>query len=65
MVNEVVTGVDQIISYLSIKGETNINKLSEDIGINVETIMELAKALEKLNKIKITHKLGRVYVKIK
>ena len=56
------TSVDRLVSYLKKNGETEVTILSSNLGIGEETMTDLVKILEKANMVKITYKLGKMYV---
>ncbi len=56
------TSVDRLVSYLKKNGETEVSFLSANLGIGEDTMTDLVKILEKANIVKITYKLGKMYV---
>ncbi len=56
------TSVDKLVSYLNKNGETEVTTLSSNLGIGEETMTDLVKILEKASIVKITYKLGKMYV---
>ncbi len=65
MGDNAVTGIDAILNYLYLNGEGSLSKISSALNVKEETVFEVSKGLEKLGKVIITHKLGRVYIKLK
>ncbi len=56
------TSVDRLVAYLKKNGETEVSLLSANLGIGEDTMTDLVKILEKANIVKITYKLGKMYV---
>jgi DNA repair exonuclease SbcCD ATPase subunit len=56
------TSVDRLVSYLKKNGETEVSILSGNLGIGEDTMTDLVKILEKASIVKITYKLGKMYV---
>ena len=56
------TSVDRLVAYLKKNGETEVSFLSANLGIGEDTMTDLVKILEKANIVKITYKLGKMYV---
>lgn len=65
MEDKIKTGIEFIIDYLKINGESSLSNISKAIGVKQDTVFEISKGLEKLDKVIITYKLGKAYIKLK
>jgi chromosome segregation ATPase len=59
---EIVTGIDALLKYINEHGETGGASLAMALGISEKTVEDWANILEKANMIKITYKVGKMYV---
>ncbi len=58
----VVTGIDTLFKYVNERGETDIPALAGALGASEQTIQSWSTVLEKSGLVKITYKLGKMYV---
>jgi DNA repair exonuclease SbcCD ATPase subunit len=58
----IVTGIDAFLKYISEHGEVTSIDAATQLKVSEDTIENWAKILEKANLVKITYKMGRMYL---
>ncbi|MDE1850504.1 MAG: hypothetical protein KGH54_01770, partial [Candidatus Micrarchaeota archaeon] len=56
------TGIDALVDYLNKNGETEESKLAEELKVSEKVIEDWASVLEKASIVKITYKIGKMFV---
>lgn len=56
------TGIDALVDYLNKHGEMEESKLAEELRVSEKVIEDWASVLEKANIVKITYKIGKMFV---
>ncbi|MDE1827802.1 MAG: hypothetical protein KGH65_01435 [Candidatus Micrarchaeota archaeon] len=56
------TGIDALVDYLNKHGEMEESKLAEELKVSEKVVEDWASVLEKANIVKITYKIGKMFV---
>jgi len=56
------TGIDALVDYLNKHGEMEESKLAEELKVSEKVIEDWSSVLEKANIVKITYKIGKMFV---
>ncbi|MDE1856104.1 MAG: hypothetical protein KGH49_02605 [Candidatus Micrarchaeota archaeon] len=56
------TGIDALVEYLKVHGETDENKLAAELRVSEKVIEDWASILEKASIVKISYKVGKMFV---
>ncbi len=59
---DVVTGIDGLLKYVSENGETDATMLASNLKVSENTIQEWSLVLERAKLVRIAYKMGRMYV---
>ncbi len=62
MAENIVTGIDSLLSYVNEKGEVDAQTLANALNVSQTTVIDWAKALEKAKLVRLVYKVGKMYI---